>query len=87
MTRWVTILKRVAVYIGENPKEAGCITIKSNARYSGQSVGEYLAKLDVRDVGKLRELVPKAFPHPLRGNKMLWAKHNDKGEWIIERST
>lgn len=87
MARWSKLLTDIRAFIEDNPEHEGCKQIIQSAEGSGKDLGEYLANLDIRDAGKLRELVRDAFPKNLRGNEMLMADTNDKGQWVINLKT
>jgi hypothetical protein len=85
-----SILKKIVQYIDANPDEFGCKHIKycvqmaNEANGSERSIEEFITTLDPRDIGVLRDYVPKAFPRHLRPPVELQVYQNNLGAWRVD---
>jgi hypothetical protein len=79
---WNTLKTKIADYALAERNHDGARYIRSEARYSGKTVAAYLDTVDIRNVGKLRELVPEAFPKKLRKG-ILVCDTNIHGKWRV----
>lgn len=78
------ILKKAIRYVDENPDVHGSGLIKYAAQQQNMSVEDFLMKLDVRDVGILRDYLPQAFPKHLRHPIELKVHKNIHGAWRVD---
>lgn len=78
------LLRHAIQYVNAHPDEHGSQLIKYAAEKSNMSVEEFLLKLDIRDVGILRDYLPKAFPRRMRVPAELKAYQNNLGAWCVE---
>lgn len=81
--RWATVLKKVLRLMKQNPSSESAQLVRRNAREAKQTDADYLAHLDVREMGKLRDLFPEAFPPGLKTG-VLMADFDARG-WFISR--
>jgi hypothetical protein len=78
-----TLIAKVDSYIDSHIDEEGCQEIIRQAKSYGADVGRYLDELDIRNVTKLRDLIPGAFPKNLQAPRTLSAWNDDKGRWNV----
>lgn len=78
------LLRKVVEYIDVHPVETGCLIVKIEASRHNMDHEEFVTKIDLRHIGVLRELVPKAFPLGLRYG-VLDISQNIHGAWRVEK--
>lgn len=82
---WNTLIKQITFWVGLHPEHPGAAVILQQAQAAGVQFDVYLKDLDIRKVGVLRELVPEAFPKPLRNRDRLFVlKENIHGKWRVD---
>jgi hypothetical protein len=67
--RWNTLKVAITDFVAENNTE-GTHEIKHQAQERGMTVQEYLGTIDIRNVDKLRDLLPDAFPKTYRRGRI-----------------
>lgn len=82
---WENLKTKIATYVAQRPQVEGCEYIQREADAAKLSVPAYLDTVDIRNVAKLRSLVPAAFPKTLRSGAMLCAFINERGAWCVEK--
>lgn len=78
-----TLIARVDSYIDFNMEHEGCQEIIRQAKSYGVDVGRYLDSMDIRNVHKLRDLVPEAFPKSYQAPRTLSVWCDDRGRWNV----
>lgn len=80
---WTTLTSKIAFHVWKKPFHPGSKELLLQAHDAGQELTAYLRSIDIRNVGKLRELVPDAFPRKLRKG-MLVCDRNIHGKWRVQ---
>lgn len=78
-----TLLQKAIDYVDANPIDTGSLIIKIEASNMEMTVDQFINRLDVRNIGTLRAVVPQAFPKKLRAGE-IEARKNIHGAWRID---
>jgi hypothetical protein len=78
-----TLLQKAIDYVEAHPIDTGSLIIKVEASLAGLSPEQFINRLDVRNLGTLRAVVPQAFPKKLRTGP-IEARKNIHGAWRID---
>lgn len=79
---WSTLRHMIDDFIDKNPDHAGVKEIHRRSLHQGKTAAEFLATMDVRGIGHIRDLVPEAFPRVLRRAPLV-AEQNIHGAWRV----
>lgn len=79
---YITLLNKVIRYVDEQPEDAGSQTVRALAKITGKNLRGYVEQFDVRDIGNLRNIIPRAFPKVLRDSPLVIEK-NIYGAWRV----
>jgi hypothetical protein len=77
-----TLIKTIERFAITNPQDKGSVLVSALATNNKQSIGDFLLHIDIRQVGSLRNVIPNAFPKPLRGC-CLRVDQNIHGAWRV----
>lgn len=78
-----TLLPNILKWIEAHPIDTGALIVKIEASNHSMPVEDFILKLDIRHLGVLRSLIPRAFPRKLREG-VLDINMNIHGHWRVD---
>ena len=78
-----TLLQKAIDYVEDHPIDNGSLIIKVEASLMELTVEQFINRLDVRNLGTLRAVLPGAFPKKLRTGP-IEARKNIHQAWRVD---